>query len=129
MMPSKSAFNTVLVKAFRFTLPRRLVEPGGGLLDAVALNVDLAPTLLELAGVPVPEGYEGESLVPLMNGESPVWRTDFLYEHHFAHPRIPKSEGVRGPRWTYARYYAEEPVSRRTADHLPHRHQHRRRHR
>ena len=45
-----------------------------------------------------------------MDGESPVWRTDFLYEHHFAHPRIPKSEGVRGPRWTYARYYAEDPV-------------------
>ncbi len=90
--------------------PRRMVEPGGGLLEHVALNVDLAPTLLDLAGVPLPDGYEGQSLVPLLDGESPDWRTDFLYEHHFAHPRIPRSEGVRGPRWTYVRYYAQDPV-------------------
>jgi arylsulfatase A-like enzyme len=31
-------------------------------------NLDIAPTLLELAGVPVPEGFQGTSLVPLMSG-------------------------------------------------------------
>ena len=35
-------------------------------------NLDIAPTLLDFAGVPVPDGFEGESLVPLMTGEAPA---------------------------------------------------------
>jgi arylsulfatase A-like enzyme len=34
-------------------------------------NVDIAPTLLELAGAPIPESFEGASLVPLMSGPEP----------------------------------------------------------
>ena len=95
-----------------------LAEPGPGEgpregdgreLAPVVLNVDLAPTLLELAGVPVPPGYQGTSLVPWLLGERPPWRSDFLYEHHFDHPQIPRSEGVRDGRWTYVRYYDRSP--------------------
>ena len=45
-------------------------------LDQVALNIDLAPTIVELAGVAVPETYQGRSLVPLMKGETPLWREE-----------------------------------------------------
>jgi arylsulfatase A-like enzyme len=49
---------------FRFPFP---VEPPVRVATQVR-NVDVAPTLLELAEVPVPDGFEGTSLVPLMTG-------------------------------------------------------------
>ena len=65
---------------------------------------------LELAGVEAPASYEGRSLLPWLRGERPAWRSDFLYEHRFDHARIPKSVGVRGERWVYARFDEQQPV-------------------
>ncbi|MCH2103679.1 MAG: sulfatase-like hydrolase/transferase [Planctomycetes bacterium] len=90
--------------------PRVGEERRGQVLDEMVLNLDLAPTLLALAGVEAPETYEGRSLIPLLRGQSEGWRTDFLYEHRFAHEQIPQSEGVRGERFVYVRYYEEEPA-------------------
>jgi len=79
--------------------------------EAMALNVDLAPTLLDLAGVPVPEAMQGRSVVPILQGKTPGdWRTDFFCEHLFEHHDIPKYEGVRTTRWKYARYFEQQPV-------------------
>jgi arylsulfatase A-like enzyme len=76
-----------------------------------ALNIDIAPTLLDLAGVEVPVSMQGRSLAPFLEGESPTdWRTDFFVEHLFDHPEIPKHEGVRGERFKYARYFEQVPV-------------------
>ena len=96
-------------------VPLSVVDPRadearrGTAQDSMVLNVDIAPTLLELAGVEVPAGYDGQSLVPLLRGERPAWRADFLVEHRFDHAEIPKSVGVRGGRWVYARYDEQEP--------------------
>ena len=86
-------------------------SPAGKVLDAPVLNIDLAPTLLDLAGLPVPGSMQGRSLKPFLLGSEPgEWRTDFLVEHRFDHPQIPQHEGVRSERYTYARYVDEEPV-------------------
>ncbi|QDV08927.1 Choline-sulfatase [Planctomycetes bacterium Poly30] len=77
---------------------------------AMALNVDIAPTLLDLAGLVAPSGYDGASLAPWLRGEVPAWREDFLVEHRFDHAEIPKSYGVRGQRWVYALYDEQKPV-------------------
>jgi len=45
-----------------------------------ALNIDLAPTFAELAGVGVPIAHDGDSLVRILDGTAPSWRTDFLSE-------------------------------------------------
>ena len=57
----------------------------GRTVDELALNVDLAPTLLELAGVSAPDGLRGASLASLLRGEPTPWRASFLYEY-FAEP-------------------------------------------
>jgi arylsulfatase A-like enzyme len=76
-------------------LPGRI--PAGSTSDAMALNLDLAPTLLELAGVPAPTGMQGRSLLGVAKGEpGPTWRQAFLYEYFFEKPyRIPSIVGVR----------------------------------
>ncbi len=75
-----------------------------------ALNLDIAPTMLAMAGLPCPDGIQGKDLAPLLYGRETAWRDDFYYEHTFDHPGIPKSEGVVGVRYKYLRYYEADPV-------------------
>lgn len=90
--------------------PRLPPSRQGTRRDEMALNIDLAPTLLELAAAPIPERMQGRSLVPLVAGQQPEWRHEFFYEHHFKHPRIPPSEAVRTERWKYMRFVDSQPL-------------------
>ncbi len=57
--------------------------PPGSLIDEFALSIDLAPTVLELAGIAAPEKMDGRSFVPLLKGETPAdWRTSFLIQYN-----------------------------------------------
>ena len=59
--------------------------PAGQRVALPVLNIDLAPTFAELAGVTVPDTVDGRSLVPFLKGNPPdpaKWRTDFLVEHY-----------------------------------------------
>lgn len=87
--------------------PRLPESQRGREVDAMALNIDLPATMLALAGVEVPQLYQGHSLVPYLEGkEATPWRSDFFCEHlMMVGERIPKWEGVRGPRFVYARYF------------------------
>ena len=59
----------------------------GTVSDAMVLNIDLAPTILGLAGIQVPEAVQGRSLQPLLVGESsPDWRTAYFYEYFEEQP-------------------------------------------
>ena len=66
----------------------------------MTLNIDLAPTMLDYAGVAIPKSMQGKSLRPWVDGETPKWRDDWFYEHYTAAKIIPPSEGVRTTRWT-----------------------------
>ena len=77
--------------------------------EELALNIDLAPTILSYADIRPPEGMQGRSLLPLLAGSSKEWRRDFFYEHHFIPNRIPESEAVRGQRWKYIHWLAPKP--------------------
>jgi len=57
--------------------------PKGATVDELALNLDLAPTLLELAGVRVPSEMQGRSWVPLLTGQRAPWRSAFLMQYFF----------------------------------------------
>jgi hypothetical protein len=47
----------------------------------IALSLDIAPTLLEVAGVRPGDGIQGRSLVPVLKNEVPEWRSSFLVEY------------------------------------------------
>jgi N-acetylglucosamine-6-sulfatase len=53
----------------------------GSTPDQMVLNIDAAPTLLEMAGVPADPGMQGRSLVPIFNGTVQNWRSSFLIEY------------------------------------------------
>lgn len=73
---------------------------------AMALNIDLAPTLLALAHVPVPDMMQGISLLPLFSPDRASWRSSFLYEYFREAwvPGIPLMLGIRTKRWKYVAY-------------------------
>jgi arylsulfatase A-like enzyme len=85
-------------------------------VNSMALNIDLAPTILDLAGLPIPEAMHGVSLTPHLRGESGTPREDWFYEHLLPHPRIPKSEGIRTARWKYIRWIEQTPVQEELYD-------------
>ena len=61
-------------------------------------NLDLAPTFLDLAGLPVPASMQGRSLAPLLRGESPAnWPTSFYYRYYHdpGHHNTAAHYGVR----------------------------------
>tara|TARA_R110002096_G_scaffold316010_6_gene510319 strand:- start:3812 stop:5260 length:1449 start_codon:yes stop_codon:yes gene_type:complete len=93
--------------------PRLPAEQRGQVRPQMALSIDIAPTLLEFAGLPIPRSPQGKSLVPLLTDPNSAWRADWFYEHHFSLPspmQIEASEGVRTPRWKYIRYINQDPV-------------------
>jgi len=89
-------------------LPRKL---RGRVLNEMALNVDIAPTIVSLAQIkPIPATVQGRDLSPLLKGKTPDdWRSDFFCEHLMVRHDIPKWEGVRSQRYVYARYFENLP--------------------
>ena len=94
--------------------PRLDPKIAAGRRDEIALNIDLAPTMLALAGIEVPSGMQGRNLMPVVRGDSTEWRSSFYYQHTYNTnpPRSPiaKTEGIRTKRWKYIRYPDEKPV-------------------
>lgn len=82
------------------SLPRTVKE--------MVLNIDLAPTILDLAGVKAPQHFEGSSLKSLLTNDPQLgsWRTSFFYEYfpEVQYPGYPKIQGVRTGEWKYIHY-------------------------
>lgn len=84
----------------------RLIKPG--VCHETALNVDIAPTMLELAGAQVPAAIQGRSLMPFLTGQTPEdWRKDWLYEY-FEYPgseHVRPHRGVRNERYKLLHFH------------------------
>ncbi|MBL8793484.1 MAG: sulfatase [Planctomycetia bacterium] len=91
--------------------PRLHAERRGQRLTPLVLNIDIAPTVLDLVGVKTPNKMDGRSLKPLLEGQRVEWRNDFFYEHHFHYGgKIPRTEGVRTADWKYITYFDVQPA-------------------
>jgi N-acetylglucosamine-6-sulfatase len=76
--------------------------------ERLVLNIDLAPTFAQLAGVDAPN-VEGRSLLPLLASTRGSWRTDFLMEHVRMDPGgVPTYCGVHTPTAVYVDYVTGE---------------------
>lgn len=80
----------------------------GSTPDALASNVDVAPTLLELGGGAVPNDLDGVSLVGVLRGDTERVREDLLIEY-YSDTEFPRLQGMgykalRTDRWKYIRY-------------------------
>lgn len=72
-------------------------------------SIDIAPTLLELGGAPIPPHIQGRSLLPLLRGETPTnWRTSILAEFEpTTQEPFPAWQAARTSDWKYIRYPGE----------------------
>jgi arylsulfatase A-like enzyme len=84
-----------------------LIPPGSAPGELVR-NIDIAPTLLELAGLPASAaaGMDGRSFLPVLRGQAPRWGAELLYEYYweYAFPHTPTVFALRDARYKYIFY-------------------------
>lgn len=82
--------------------------PPGTTESRLVLTLDFAPTLLDLAGIPVPDAMQGRSLRPLLTGEPvALWRRS-IYYHYYEYPGyhyVKRHYGVRTDRYKLIHFY------------------------
>jgi arylsulfatase A-like enzyme len=88
-------------------VPLLLWSPGmiaaGSTISQNLMNIDLAPTFLELAGLGKPGHMEGASFAPILKGQDIPWREEVYYEYYWeaAFPQTPTLFAVRDQRFKY----------------------------
>ncbi|WP_431214762.1 sulfatase family protein [Puia sp. P3] len=86
------------------------VAAAGSRVSAITLNVDWAPTLLDMAGIKAPADMQGVSFLPLLKGDGAAasrWRKA-MYYHYYEYPQphhVYPHFGIRTERWVLARFY------------------------
>lgn len=79
---------------------------GGITVEKMIQNIDIGPTVLELAGLKKSSKMVGHSFMPLLRGDSTKWRDKIFYEYYWEYdfPMTPTVYGVRTDRYKYIRY-------------------------
>lgn len=72
--------------------------------DELILNIDIAPTILELAGVETPETVDGQSFLNILSGTEIDWRSDFLIENWNDQPYADPFVGLHEEGWVYIHF-------------------------
>ncbi|MEO6982074.1 MAG: sulfatase [Edaphobacter sp.] len=87
--------------------PKRI--PAGTVRDEMVLDTDLAPTFLDLAGVPIPAHMQGKSVLPLAKAPDPAFRKEWYYEYYeWPNPEgVPPHRGIRTERYKLIHYVLE----------------------
>jgi len=93
----------------------------------LVMNIDFAPTMLDMAGVEIPDTMQGKSLIPIIRDEKIKWRDSIFLENNFTSHFMPalsdagdqrdkvlersiRSKSVRTERYKYIRYFEQRPV-------------------
>lgn len=110
-----------------------LIPPGAEVSEMVQ-NIDVAATVLEACGVPVPRkaAMDGRSFLSLLEGKTVPWRDHILYEYHWEwnFPATPTTFAIRTDRYKYVFYHGvwddngfydleTDPIERHNLIHVP----------
>ena len=81
--------------------------PAGARAEDMVRNIDIAPTILELAGVQPTRPVDGRSVLPVLRGQRVSAAGEFLYEYYWEHafPHTPTTFALRGDRFKYIYYH------------------------
>lgn len=100
--------------------PRLPASLGGEKREQMALNIDLTVSVLDFAGLPIPDRMQGKSLVPLLTHPNRHLRDDFYYLHDVysrsGGAPLPRLEGVRTENHKYIRYIGSDPLEEELFD-------------
>lgn len=75
--------------------------------DHLVVNIDLMPTILDMAEVPIPNNVHGKSLMPLLQGQADNWRTSILYECPRSSLGVKPHLAIRTDRYKYIQTYED----------------------
>lgn len=83
------------------------IKPGSK-SDEMVQNLDFAQTLLEAANMESPEDMQGESLIPLLKGDTDQWTRDAVYYHYYEYPgfhAVKRHYGIVTKEFKLAHFY------------------------
>jgi N-acetylglucosamine-6-sulfatase len=92
-------------------VPMLAYAPGvirpGTVIEEMVQNIDVGPTVLEVARLKVPERMDGQSFLKLLAGKKISWRDEAYYEYYWERnfPQTPTTHGVRTKRYKYMHYH------------------------
>jgi N-acetylglucosamine-6-sulfatase len=96
----------------------KLIKPGTVVKEQV-LNIDVAPSIVDICRVPPLENIHGRSWKQLLKGNMRNWRNSWLYEYNYEKqfPYTPNVRGIRTDMWKYAHYpHGDGGPDRHTAE-------------
>lgn len=83
----------------------RLVK-SGTVIEQMALNIDVAPSILDICSAPPLKNIHGMSFKQILQGKTKGWRKSWYYEYNYERqfPYTPNVRGVRTDEWKYVHY-------------------------
>lgn len=105
LIDKRVAYETSIRVPMVMQLPE--IIKGGQTVEQVVANIDIAPTILEAAGVKKPKHMDGRSFLPLAQKKKIKWRDYFLYVYYWEknYPQSPTVFALRGKKYKYINYY------------------------
>lgn len=91
-------------------VPLLIWQPGQNVerkvIGHTVANIDIAPTILDIAGISTPANMDGRSFKPLIAGENVEWRKEILYEYYWErnYPYTPTTHALLTDRYKFIRY-------------------------